>query len=245
MDEVTASEPIQTLPSQNLNRNQLILASIIVLIIACVGSYYIGSRNALNPKSPPENLPTIAVLTVPPTLSPVNSPSKLKSLDNQYGFSLQYDSSLKVNGQGMAVDVDPTAENALTFVADDGTYDNTQEDPYMEIVVFKAEDSHYNVKTLGEFVQANFKQNTENKNIVTKVLEPIHETTFKEGKAYTYLFECRGFSGIYISQLAVPGKCRMIFTENNGKFFFIGYYEIPIFEQAISSFKYIRGREIQ
>ncbi len=244
MDQVELSEPIQTLPSQNLSRSQLILASIIVFFIACVGSYYVGSRNALNPKSPPENLPTIAVLTVAPTLSPMLSPSVLKSLDNQYGFSLQYDSSLKVNGQGMAVDVDPTAESALTFVADDGVYDNTQEDPYMEIVVFKAEDSHYNIKTLEEFVQANFKENTENKNIVTKVLEPIHETIFKGGKAFTYLFECRGFSGVYTSQLAAPGKCRMIFTENNGKYFFIGYYEIPIFEQAISTFKYIRRREI-
>lgn len=70
MDEVTASEPIQTLPSQNLNRNQVLFLSLSILVLACAGFYYLGTKNSLSSRDSLTSTPAVQVPTAIQLISP-------------------------------------------------------------------------------------------------------------------------------------------------------------------------------
>lgn len=226
----------QTLSAQTQFPWKYLSFGLIFIILAGTGVFFVGKNTVKT-----QNQVTLTSVTTPtnaPTITEPNTSVDLIPFQNQFGYTIQHGSSVKIVSQGQNIDGDPTKNSAITIFSEKIATDVMPKNPYMQIVVFDANQTHYQETELGEIAAANFKENTENKNNPVGIIKPLSETIFQKNKAYSYSFKCRGFSGIYESTLGVDGTCRMIFTEHKGKFFFIGYYEIPVFEAIVKNFTF-------
>lgn len=189
--------------------------------------------------------PTVEPVTPSPTAIPVTyTPLPTQSapiegnltLSNVNGYSINYPPKFSITTGG-ALKAEVTKADLIWVMKE--TNLSILENPYMQIVFFTLNETHYkDLTTIKEVAEKNFHENTGNNFISSGIIEPVHETSFGEKKVYVYTFNCKGFNGIYESATSIKGVCKMIFGEHNNKYFFIGYYQIPEFEQIISSLRF-------
>jgi hypothetical protein len=233
--EPIPAQPTETLASQQLSistpnppTKQTYLKYIIILIlffIIATSAYLLGSNNA----KPVALLPTpTPVYTPEPTKDPT---ATWQTFTNKNGYSIKYPSQYEIVPEQFGIENSTQADGISVQSSLNGF-----EKPLLKVYTFGNKDTKHTFTSLQEYAQLNYEDNTSNKNVFIKIIEPLKETTFLGEKAYEYTVESKGFDGVWTGFLGEQGNYRIIIFSHANKNYLIGYYQNTDFEKILSTF---------
>jgi hypothetical protein len=234
---------IQPTPIPQKSKLPLVLGMIVLLFVFVGAGVVLGKFLFTQPTTPVVEkliLPTPSPAeTLAKTETPTPDPTiNWKTYQNKNGYSIKYPSTLTVvPDTGMTAPKDITEATGISVrnqnLADPLT------GPQLNLYVFSLENTVYkNLSTLREIADANLKDNNHPETLI-KIIEGVHETQFNGELAYEYTIESKGFFAGWSGFLGEQGIAKIVTFKHNGKYFQIGLYDTPVFNQILSTFKFL------
>lgn len=214
---------------------------IVLLIALTVGGYLLYQQQSKPmPQSVTQSSPTPVTNPVASSSAKTANPDSIgtdwKTVNNNYGFSVNYPSNLKILGIGMQVDEITAPEIIISQDPGNPKYQG----PYFHIYAINKEGSVYKNITLEESSKQNYEANLNNGNTFSQLIEPIKGTKLDGRVAYTYTILSKGFSGKWNGWAnKIVTKLKIIESENDNKHYIIDYtVDNSTFDQILSTLKF-------
>jgi hypothetical protein len=92
--------------------------------------------------------------------------------------------------------------------------------------------------SFSEFANVWYKRNVENPNVPVTIIADLHEISFQGKPGYEFTFNCKGFEAAPIGSIGPTGICHIVFVNNNGIFYSIGFYKNTVFDKIFETLKF-------
>ncbi len=161
--------------------------------------------------------------------------SNWKTYTNSGGYSVKYPETLTLTSeQFQSSDIENAAGIAIQQKQDG--YDK----PLLKIYIVDPANPSIPDKfsSLKELADISYKKNINNQNTPIKSISAPYETTFNGKQAYGFTIESKGFELAWTGFLGERGIIKAIIFQHNNKYFLIGYYDTPEFNQILSTFRF-------
>ena len=112
--------------------------------------------------------------------------------------------------------------------------------PHMNIFVIESPKT-----TLEEEANKNYLANINHRSMPATPIETIRKSSFLIQPSFIYILQNKGFVNPLEEYLGFSGNYKVIWVENNGKFYMISWTQNPLFDQIISTFKFTNQAAIQ